>query len=173
MAGWDTSMPLDFTDGLMVDEGDLDPIVNNVNWLRYATVFVGGQRRVTTIPSIDTTEVGVLQTPTVTFEAGYLYEVRGMYKWQPAAAGCVIELRVHEGAGIGGAVPQSFASPAASGAALGQVTPFSVYIKTLSTVSRPYTLGTRRIAGTGLHTADVTGWIAVLRSGDNALMTDA
>lgn len=41
MSGWDSTMPLDFQDGLGVDEGDLDPIVKNLNFIK--TTMVDGR----------------------------------------------------------------------------------------------------------------------------------
>src|SRR5689334_4761599 len=101
--GWDTSMPLDFTDGQLVDEGDLDPIVNNLNYVRYATVFQGGVRRITQVGSITTVETSVLQTPSVSFEVGTIYEIKGFVKWFTTVAADTIVINVREGAGTGGA----------------------------------------------------------------------
>lgn len=173
MAGWDGAMPTDFADGNVVDEGDLDPIVNNLTWLRYATVFQAGQQRVTTVTPIVGTEVAVLQTPSIVQEAGYLYKIEGMLKVRSSVAGDTSEVRVHQGAGTGGTVLQSFAAPTLSIADAGYEAPFSVYVKSLAQTAAIYTLGCRRLTGTGNITADTTSWIAVLRSGDNALMTDA
>lgn len=169
---WDTSMPSDFTDGLMVDEGDLDPIVNNLSFVRYATVFQGGVRRITDLGSITTTEVAVMQTPTIAFENGYLYKIEGAFKYESTAVGDCHELRIHEGAGLAGAVVQSFGTYRTTDAAIGYQPTFNVYVKITSGVSRPYTLGVRRIVGTGTATCKATSWMAILRSGDNTLLTD-
>lgn len=173
MAVWDNSMPTDFTDGNLVDEGDLDPIVNNLAFVRYATVFQSGLRRTTDLGSITTTEVAVLQTPSVSFENGYLYKVEGAFKYESTAVGDVVELRIHEGAGLAGAVIQSFGTYRTTDAAIGYQAPFSVYVPVTSAIARPYTLGVRRIVGTGTITCKATSWIAILRSGDNTLMTTA
>lgn len=173
MAGWNTSMPTDFVNGQLVNEADLDPIVNNVGWVRYATVFESGQRRTSAVGAIVATEIAVLQAPAVIHENGILYKIEGMCKVRSSVAGDFAELRVHEGAGLLGAVPQSFSSPALGIANAGYVVPFSVYVKSIAQVSQTYTLGVRRLQGTGTLTVDTTSWISILRSGDNALMTDA
>jgi hypothetical protein len=169
---WDATMPLDFTDGQLVDEGDMDAIVNNINYLRYATVLQGGVRRITTVGGITTTEVAVMQTPSVAFETGTIYEIKGFVKWLTTVALDAIVIRVREGAGIGGASIQSFASPAAQLTATGYMTPFNVYIKVTSAVTRPYTASVQRLAGSGTITVDTTSQMVILRSGDSALMTD-
>jgi hypothetical protein len=171
MAGWDTSMPLDFTDGQLVDEGDLDPIVNNVNWLRYAAVFQGGVRRITDVTGITTTETNVMQTPSVTLENGYLYKIEGMLKFKSSVATDTLGINVREGAGLGGATPQSFAVTNVGTSAATAVA-FNVYIKCTSPITRPYTVGVYRFSGTGTFTVYSTSWTAIVRSGDNALMTD-
>lgn len=170
--GWDNTMPADFTDGNVVDEGDLDPIVNNLNYLRYATVFQGGVRRITQVGSITTTEVSVLQTPSVSFETGTLYEIKGFIKWLTTVANDSIVIQVREGAGIGGASIQSFSSAPAQLTATGYMTPFNVYAKITGAVVRPYTATVKRLSGTGTITVDVTSQMVILRSGDSSLMTD-
>jgi hypothetical protein len=172
MAGWNATMPTDFTDGQTVNESHLDPIVNNVAWLRYATVFQAGQQRVTALGSIVGTEVAALQTPSIVQESGYLYKIEGMLKVRSSVANDTAEVRVHQGAGTAGTVLQSFAAPTLAIADAGYEAPFSVYVKSLSQTAAIYTLGVRRLTGTGNLTADTTSWIAVLRSGDNALMSD-
>lgn len=172
MATWDTSMPSNFTDGQVVDEGDLDPIVNNLNFVRYATVFQGGVRRTTAVGSITTTETAVLISPSVTFEAGYLYKIEGMVKWYTNATGTAHIVRVREGSGTAGAEVQSFATPFADATGIGYMVPFNVYVKVTGLVTRPYTCTVVRNAGTGSITVDTTSQMVILRSGDNALMTD-
>lgn len=174
--GWNTTMPSGFTDGQTVDEADLDPIVENLNFVRYATVFMGGIRRTTTVPGITSTEVAVMQTPNVAFEAGYLYKIEGAYKYNSGSGtNYTLELRIHEGAGIAGAVIQSFGTPTISYNSIGYQANFSVNVKITSAVTRAYTLGVRSIAGLGTpgtHFCETTSWMSILRSGDNALMTD-
>lgn len=173
---WDTTMPSGFTDGQTVDEADLDPIVANVNYNRYSTVFMGGIRRTTTVTGIVGTEIAVMQTPNVSFEAGLVYKIEGMYKYNSGSGtNYTLELRVHEGAGTGGAVIQSFATPTISYNSIGYASYFSVNVKITSGVTRAYTLGVRSIAGLGTpgtHFCETTSWMSILRYGDNALMTD-
>lgn len=174
--GWNATMPSGFTDGQVVDEADLDPIVENLNFVRYATVFMGGIRRTTTVNGITSTEVEVMRTPNVTFEAGYLYKIEGAYKYNSSSGtNYTLELRVHEGAGLGGAVIQSFGTPTISYNNIGYQALFNVYVKITSGVTRAYTLGVRSIAGLGTpgtHFCETTSWMSVLRSGDSTLMTD-
>src|SRR5690349_17626109 len=122
-------MPSSFTDSNLVDEGDLTPIVNNLTYVHYATVFQGGVRRITQATGITTTETNVLQTPSVSFEAGTLYEIKGFVKWFTTVANDAIVIQVREGAVTGGASIQSFASPQAQLTATGYMTPFNVYVK--------------------------------------------
>lgn len=169
---WDDSMPLNFTDGNLVDEGDLDPIVNNLAWLRYATVFQGGVRRVTNVASINTGEIAVMQSPSITQYAGHQYRIEGMCKVGGTNANNTAELRLHQGAGIAGAVIQSFASPDLAIASAGYGIYFSFNDKVASDTNQIYTLGVRRIAGTGNLTVFSTSWMSVLRAGDSSLTTD-
>lgn len=169
---WDTSMPSGFTDGNIVDEADLDPIVNNLAWLRYSSVLMGGVRRITNVASINTSEIAVMQTPSVGQNAGYQYRIEGMCKVGGTNASNTAELRLHQGAGLGGAVIQSFASPDLAIASAGYGIYFSYNDKILADTSQVYTLGVRRIAGTGNLTVFSTSWMSVLRAGDNTLITD-
>lgn len=170
---WDTGMITNFTDGNTVDEGDLDPIVANLSTLRYATVFEGGQRRTTAVTGIAGTEVQVLQTPSIVQENGRLYRIEGLVKWSPSAgvSGTRPELRVHQGT-LAGSNIQSFASFNSQGAE-GYGIAFGLYVKAVATASQQYTIGFRRLAGTETLQVDVTSWVAILRSGDSTLMTDA
>lgn len=170
---WDTTMPSDFVDGSTVDETDLDPIVKNLAYVRYATVFQGGVRRTTTVGSITTTEVVAMSTPNIVHEAGTLYVVQGFIKWLTSAAGTdELVIRLREGTGLAGAVIQSFASPRAMQAATGYMVPFNAYVKATSAVTRAYTATVARLAGGGTVTVDTTSQMVVLRSGDSTLMTD-
>jgi hypothetical protein len=169
---WDPTMPSNFTDGSLVDEGDLDPIVNNLEYVHYATVFQGGVRRITAIGAITTTTIAVMQTPSVAFEAGTLYEIKGFVKWFSTVAADSIIINVREGAGLAGASIQSFESPAAKQSLNGNMTPFNVYVKVTGAVTRPYTVGVVRGAGSGTITVDTTSQMVILRSGDSTLMTD-
>jgi hypothetical protein len=172
--GWDNTMPSTVADGVVIDDGDINPILNNLNYVHYATVFQGGTRRTTTLGSIVGTEVAAIQTPSVSFETGTIYKIEGMLKWLTTVGGSTddLELRVHEGAGLLGAVVQSFASQRAPIAAAGYMTPFNAYVKITGAVTRPYTLGVRRLSGTGTITVDITSQMVILRSGDSTLMTD-
>lgn len=169
---WNTSMPSGMTDGDVVDEGDLDPVFENLNYLRYATVFQGGVRRITQVGSITTTEISVLQTPSVSFEAGTLYVIAGFCKWLTTVANDAIVIRIREGSGVAGATIQSFASPPAQLTSTGYMVPFNAYVKIASAVTRPYTVSVQRLTGTGTITADTTSQAVILRSGDSTLMTD-
>jgi hypothetical protein len=173
MAAWDTSMPLNMTDGDIVDELDIDPVLNNVNTLRYATVFQGGQRRTTDQGGITGTANAVVTTPATTLEAGQLYEIKGVMKWRSSATDVdTPEIQIRQGT-ILGSLLLSFAAPRAQIANAGYSSTFSVYIKnTVLTAGVIFTLSLRRLSGTGSLTCDSTSWMAVLRSGDNALMTD-
>jgi hypothetical protein len=172
MAGWDATMPAGFTDGQVVDELDLDPMVNNINWLRYSTVFMGGVRRTSNIGSITGTEVNVMETPVITQEEGYLYKIEGMCKISTSQADNDAELKVHQGSGLAGANLQSFLTPTLHIVSAGYMVPFNVFVKATSTGSASYTLGVKRQTGTGACTVFSTSWMAILRSGDNALLTD-
>jgi hypothetical protein len=171
--GWDNTMPPSFADGAVVDAADLNPIVANISFgAHFSSVFLGGQMRVTDLTGITGTEISAMQTPSVTFESGYLYQVHGMFKWGTNAATTTVpELRLHEGSGIAGAVPQSFAPSFSSGNSFGIGTYFSLYIKVVSNVTRAYTMGTRVLTGAGTMTCFTSSWIAILRTGDNTLMT--
>lgn len=170
---WDPTMPTSMADGNTVDQGDLNPVFNNLNQVRYATVFLGGIRRITQVTNVGSSEVAVMQTPTVSFEVGTLYELKGFLKWFGNTVNDYFELRLHEGAGTGGSVVQSFATNLESVTGVGYMTPFNLYVKTLSAISRPYTLGVRRLSGgTGVATVDTTSQMVILRSGDSSLMTD-
>lgn len=169
---WNPLMPTDFTDGQIVDELDLDPIVQNITWLRYATVFMGGVRRTSNVTTITTTEVAVMQTPSITQNNGYQYRIEGMCKTGGSNAANTVELRLHQGAGLLGAVVQSFATPELAIASAGYGIYFSFNDKILADTTQVYTLGIRRIAGTGNITCYSTSWMSVLRAGDNTLITD-
>lgn len=169
---WNTLMPTDFTDGQVVDELDLDPIVQNLVWLRYATVFTGGVRRTSNVTTITTSEIAVMQTPSIVQNNGYQYRVEGMCKVGGSNAANTAELRLHQGAGIAGAVIQSFATPDLAIASAGYGIYFSFNDKILADTTQVYTLGVRRIAGTGNLTVYSTSWMSVLRAGDNTLVTD-
>ena len=170
---WDTSMPSGFTDGNIVDEADLDPIVNNLSWLRYASVLTGGIRRVTNVASISSTEIEVMRTPSVTQYAGYQYRIEGMCKVGGSNIDNTAELRLHQGAGLGGSTIQSFATPNLAIALAGYGIYFSYNDKILVDTSQIYTLGVRRLAGSGTLTVYSTSWMSVFRAGDNSLITDA
>ena len=172
MAGWDNTMPTALSDGTLVDEAEMNPLLNNVTWLRYAMVFMGGVQRVTAMGSIVGVELAAMQSPAVTHENGYMYKIEGMAKIRSTVANDDAEIRLHQGAGIAGAVLQSFASPKLAIANAGYVIPFSVNVKSLATSAVAYTLGIRRLTGTGTLTVDTTSWLTVSRSGDNSLMTD-
>lgn len=171
---WDPTMPSGFSDGNLVDEFDLDPIVNNLNWVRYAAVFQAGQRRTSDLGSITGAHVAVAVTPATTLEAGQLYKIDGVLKWRSSATDVdTPEIQIRQG-NLAGALLLSFAAPRAQIANAGYSATFGVYIKsTVQLAGQIFTLSMRRLSGSGNLTADATTWISVMRSGDNALMTDA
>lgn len=172
---WNSSMPATFTDGNVVSEIDLDPVVENLTFVRYAKVFLGGVRRVTQVTGITTTESAVMQTPSVTFENGYLYQIEGALKFSTVAAVNTkwVELRLHEGAGLAGAVVQSFGTHLMLGGNVGHQAPITYYIKTTSPITRPYTLGIRcGDANAGTVVCEPTSWLAIVRASENALLID-
>lgn len=169
---WNLLMPTAFADGQVVDEQDLNPIVENVWSLRYSTIFLGGQRRTTAWSGIGNTEQIVLQTPSVVMETGVLHKIEGMLKYTGSVSGIPTgEVKIHEGSSLAGATLMSYQVNAHTLNA-GFTSFFAIYSKTLSTVSRQYTIGFRVNNGVGNMQADPTSWIAILRSGDNVLMNE-
>ena len=126
--------------GNTVDDGGLNPVFNNINQVRYATVFLGGVRRITQVTNVGSTEIAVMQTPSISFEVGTLYEVKGFLKWVGNTLNDYFELRLHEGAGLLGATVQSFATHPEAVTGTGYMTPFNLYVKTLSAIVRPHDL---------------------------------
>ena len=150
MAVWDALMPTVFTDGQTVDEGDLEPIAKNVATVRYATVFEGGQRRTTIVNTGSGVgsgnEIEILRTPSFVMENGYLYFVHGLVIWRPGATSIRPELRLHEGAGLGGAFLPLTLEPA-SVASTNYGFSFGKYFKAGSTASQQFTVGFFKAAG--------------------------
>lgn len=104
---WDNSMPTDFTDGNVVDEGDLDPIVNNILDLRDASRVVQGRVMNTLGPTTSgTTELNVpnLGLPGVPVEAGKWYMINLTLYVSPSAASDSIFFRVRKTTPLTGAV---------------------------------------------------------------------
>lgn len=172
---WDNTMPLDFSNGQLVDEGDLDPIVTNLASLEFATVFLGGQRRTTGFLGIGGTEQVILTTPSATLEGGYLHKVEGVLKWTvTGGSGGVYraEVKLREGTTTAGTVLLSWAVDATT-LNQGRTSPFSQYVKTGSTIAQRYCLTMVHLFGTSANfSCDIGSQIGILRSGDNALMSD-
>lgn len=173
MATWDTGMPLDFSDGTTVDEGDLDPIVKNLDTLRYSTVFECGVRRMTTVNSASTTELEFMRTPSIVMENGYLYKVEGQVFFRPGGSTAYPQVNVHQGAGLAGANELQMIYPPTSGPTGVNIPfPFSKYLKSVSQHSQIFTVGVFRAGGTGSIDFQADSWIAVLRSGEVSRMVD-
>jgi hypothetical protein len=169
---WNGAMPVDFTDGQIVDEGDLDPIVQNILFLRYATVFQSGVRRITGVGSITTSEIIVMVTPSVAQENGYLYKIEGALIWGSTVLNDRIEILLHDGSTTGSPTLLSFSSALASAPNSGFQETFSIYVKSVANANKTYGVGMRRLAGSGNVNVGVNSWTAVLRSGDNALLNE-
>lgn len=170
-SAWDTSMPLDFSDGSLVDEGDLDPVVHNLNTLKFATVFLGGQRRSTSTVAIGSTEAILVTTPATSLEGGYIHRVEGMIKYTATNVGGLPlgEVRIREGTTLSGTTLVSYAIDSPT-AAHGRVTSFSVPVAIPSTVTKQYVATLRVINGVGNLTASDFTWIGISRSGNLAMM---
>lgn len=176
MASWDNTMPVSVADGQLIDQTELNPLFNNVNWLRYATVFESGIRRTTLINS--GTNVGpanefeVFRTPAFTQENGYLYYVHGFIIWRPGATTIRPQLNLHQGAGLAGAFLPLTLEPA-SVASTNYGFSFSKYFKAVSTASQQYTVGMYKAAGaSSSFNVQDESWMAVLRCGDANRMVD-
>lgn len=103
---WQT-MP-DFTDGTVVDEGDLDPIVANLNLVRRSSRVLAG-RIITTAAAhyttAGTTELNMpkLQISNIPIEANRSYFFGMTLYCQGTAAGDVFHFRVRQNTGLTGA----------------------------------------------------------------------
>ena len=170
-AAWDASMPLDFSNGNLVDEGDLDPIVHNLHTLKFATVFLGGQRRTTGTAPIGSTEAVLATVPPTSLEGGYIHRIEGMVKYTAANVGGLPlgEVRIREGTTTTGVTLVSYAidSPTATH---GRVTSFSIPVAIASTTVKQYVVTLRVINAVGNITVSDFTWIGVNRAGDLAMM---
>lgn len=171
MATWDSSMQLDFTDGTLMDEGDFDPVVKNLNTLRYATVFEAGARRIGAAVNIAGTETEYLRTPSFTQENGYLYLIMGSVRFRPGGVQYE-ELEVHQGGGLGGSSLLDVISPNSPTSGVDMFFPFSLWVKAAATAGSIYTVSLRRSGGTGSVDLQAGGWIVALRSGQASLLVD-
>lgn len=168
---WDASMPPSLADGVVVDAADLNPVFSNVASLRYAAVFLGGQRRITEVSGISGTETLILQTPVVSKESGYLYKVEGSLIFRSDTVGTRIAVLVREN-NLLGATVQAYTAYNVDVANADYYAPFNVFVKATSNGTQQYAVGVRIQSGGGLVTAKNNSWIGASRSGDATLMTD-
>lgn len=149
---WQT-MP-DFVDGSVVDEGDLDPIVTNVNLLRQSGRVTGGRiisSAGTIVTTSGTTEANIpnLAIPTIPVLNGAFYtfslQVYGTY----SAASNSFLFRVRETTALSGAVITS-APLVTVVAAFDDTKTIVLPWKSTSTTTKSFFVSVQRIAGAGL-----------------------
>jgi hypothetical protein len=168
---WDNTMPLDFQDGQGVDEGDLDPIVKNLNSLRNAAVLVGGFVRTTTAgPTSGATELVGITTPTLSLEANSTYKVElwGQHHVDTAASAFTWQMRQDN---ISGAVLGAQAHWRADDTGFGYVAWVVAYVVTTVAVSRAFVGTLVRVVGTGTATIRANTSLTVWRVGSDSVLT--
>lgn len=170
-APWQT-MP-DFVDGTVVDEGDLDPVVANVNGLRDAPRFLRGKwvQKAGNLVNGIVTEFTVLELTldNVTVTSGQYYRfIYNVYGQARVAAGNSYLVRVRKNtAGSGAVVVQTMWRLEASGVDDSKC--FVLPWKATSTETATYYLSFSRQAGGGV--LDIRGdglsGCSIERAGDN------
>jgi len=174
--GWNTLMPASVSDGQIADEDDFNPVYDNLNWLRYASVFESGARRTTQITGIGqlvANEQEILRTPSIVQENGYLYKVEGTVLWRPGSlsGGCDLELRLHQGSGLGGAFIPFYGSKG-NIASVDYSCYFAQFFKAGSTSAQVYTLGGFQSGAVSSIDIKINTWLVISRNGDSSRMTD-
>jgi len=171
-APWQTM--IDFIDGTVVDEGDLDPIVANLNSLRQSGRTLGGRivgTAGTLLTTSGTTEANIsnLAISSISILANAIY-IFGLQVYATYSAGSnSFFYRVRQNTALSGA--QLAASPLISvAAALDQPATMMLPWKATSTATMSFFISVQRLAGAG--TASVAGnsatafWIE--QAGDDA-----
>lgn len=168
---WDTSMPSDVTDGDLMDEGDIDPILTNLTHVRFANVLIGGIERITADASTSgTTEKIWATTPTLALDAASTYEVEAGMKYSSTVAADDYVMRIRED-NISGAIRIAFATTKVSSASTGYWLTFKAFFKTTGAVGAKQFVGTiQRLSGTGTCPTDANSYLVVRRVGTSTVL---
>lgn len=168
---WDSTMPSVTTDGDLVDQGDLQPIYNNLIYLRFAAVVVSGIYRITddTATSAGTERVA-MATSAIALDANATYRVRAFFKYTGTVVADRFTFRIREDSISGAARVTIEDKPIfASGAGTSCVIEYP-HITAGSVASKAWTGTIVRQGGTGTGTVVTQSYLTVERIGTDTVI---
>lgn len=172
MVAWDTTMPLDFVDGQGVDEGDLDPVVKNLESIRNAAVCVGGQVRITNATATSGTAESIFVTgPTLTLDPNTTYRIWMGIRYVASVIGDRFQVAIRED-NLAGAIRILLELEKIQVAGTGLWHSAVIHFPVGGTpVTKTFVGTVSRAAGTGTLTALDASFIVYDRFGSGTLIT--
>jgi hypothetical protein len=168
---WDSTMPAVTTDGDLIDQGDLQPIYNNLTYLRFAAVLVSGIYRITDDAATSAgTERVAMSTGAVALDANTTYRVRAFFRYSGTVSADRFSFRIREDT-IGGAARVTIEDKPifAVGAGTNVVVEYP-HITSTSVVSKAWVGTIVRQAGTGTGTVAAQSFITIERMGTDTVI---